>query len=245
MTLDRPTIKRHAKEIIAGSKPRVLVVGMVFLLLSVLVEYLGQRVLSVNISESEAMNYMNYVAEGNYEYALRYVDSMTPPLSAYFIDALLRVTMSVVRAGFLVFLLNTVRGSNPAFGNLLDGFGFFPKVIGLTILRALLIFLWSLLLFVPGVIAHYRYSQAMYLLADDPTKSPVQCLRESRLLMDGHKGELFELDLSFLGWYLLGAFPTLGYAVQLWSMPYIATTKTLYYERLIAARAAASETASQ
>ena len=245
MSLDRPTIKRRAKEIIAGSKPRVLVVGMVFLLLSVLVEYLGQRVLSVNISESEAMNYMNYVAEGNYEYALRYVDSMTPPMSAYAIDALLRLTMSVVRAGFLIFLLNTVRGNNPAFGNLLDGFGFFPKVIALTILRALLVFLWSLLLFVPGVIAHYRYSQAMYLLVDDPTKSPLQCLRESRQLMDGHKGELFELDLSFLGWYLLGAFPTLGYAVQLWSMPFIATTKTLYYERLIAGRAAVPDAASE
>ena len=244
MSLDRPGIKQRAKELIASSRPRVLTVGMVFLLLSIVVELLGQRVLSVNVSESEAMNYMNYVAEGNYDYALAYLDGMTPPTSAYLIYILLTLTMCVVRAGFLIFLLNTVRGNSPAFGNLLDAFGFFPKVIVLYILEALLVFLWSLLLFFPGVIAHYRYSQAIYLLIDDPTKSPIRCLRESRLLMQGHKAELFELDLSFIGWYLLAAFPTLGYAVQFWSTPYIAMTKTLYYERLIgmsAAQAAASE----
>ena len=224
MALDRPTIKQRAKEIIAASNPRVITVGMLYLLLTVLVEWLGQRVLSVNVSESEAMNYLKYYYEGNYEYALQYLDGMMPPVSANVIHALLTLT--------LVFLLNTVRASSPAVGNLLDGFGFFPKVIILNLLEAVLIFLWSLLLVVPGVIAHYRYSQAIYLLIDDPTKSPVQCLRESRRMMAGHKMELFELDLSFIGWYLLSIFPALGYAVRIWTTPYIGTTKTLYFEYL-------------
>ena len=232
MSLDRPTIKQRAKEIIAASNPRVITVGMLYLLLTVLVEWLGQRVLSVNVSESEAMNYLKYYAEGNYEYALQYLDGMMPPVSANVIHALLTLTMLVVRAGFLVFLLNTVRATSPALGNLLDGFGFFPKVIVLNLLEAVLIFLWSLLLVVPGVIAHYRYSQAIYLLIDDPTKSPVRCLRESRQMMAGHKMELFELDLSFIGWYLLSIFPALGYAVRIWTTPYIGTTKTLYFEYL-------------
>ena len=188
----------------------------------------------MNVSESEAMNYLKYYAEGNYEYALQYLDGMMPPVSANVIHALLTLTMWVVRAGFLVFLLNTVRANAPALGNLLDGFGFFPKVIALNLLEAVLIFLWSLLLIVPGVIAHYRYSQAIYLLIDDPTKSPVQCLRESGRMMDGHKMELFELDLSFIGWYLLSIFPALGYAVRIWTTPYIGTTKTLYFESLLA-----------
>ena len=233
MALDRLTIKQKAKEVIAASNPRVITVGMLYLLLTVLVAWLGQRVLSVNVSESEAMNYLKYYYEGNYEYALQYLDGMMPPVSANVIHALLTVTMWVVHAGFLVFLLNTVRRHSPAVGNLLDGFGFFPKVIVLNLLEAVLVFLWSLLLFVPGVVAHYSYSQAMYLLIDDPTKSPVQCLRESRRMMDGHKMELFELDLSFLGWYLLSLFPALGYAVRIWTTPYIGTTKTLYFEYLL------------
>jgi hypothetical protein len=69
-------------------------------------------------------------------------------------------------------------------------------------------------------------------LIDDPTKSPVQCLRESRIMMAGHKWELFMLDLSFIGWYLLGLIPYVGYAAQVWSVPYIGMTKAVYYETL-------------
>lgn len=233
MTLNRPFLKRRAKEVIANSNPRVLMVGMVYLLLSALVGWLGERVLMVNVSQSEAMNYMNYVYDGNYEYALQYLDGMIPPPGANLIHLLLTLTMQVVRAGFFLFLLNTVRCHAPAFGNLLDAFGFFPKVLAVVLLQGVLVLLWSLLLIVPGVVAAYRYSQALFLLLDDPTRSPIQCLRESRTMMQGHKAELFELDLSFFGWYLLGALPYIGYAVQLWSIPYIYTTKTLYFEYLL------------
>ena len=109
----------------------------------------------------------------------------------------------------------------PALGNLLDGFGFGLKVVILNILEAVFIGLWSMLLLFPGVIAYYSYSQAIYILVDDPTKSPMQCIRESKAMMAGHKGELFALDLSFLGWYLLSLIPMFGYAVRVWTVPYI------------------------
>ena len=140
--------------------------------------------------------------------------------------------MSIVGAGFILFLLNTARGNSPCFGNLLDGFGFGLKVVILNILEAVFIGLWSMLLLFPGVIAYYRYSQAIYILVDDPTKSPMQCIRESKAMMAGHKGELFALDLSFLGWYLLSLIPMFGYAVRVWTVPYIGMTKTLYFEAL-------------
>ena len=100
------------------------------------------------------------------------------------------------------------------------------------ILEAVFIGLWSLLFLFPGVIAYYRYSQAIYILVDDPTKSPMQCIRESKAMMSGHKGELFALDLSFLGWYILSLIPMLGYGVRVWTVPYIGMTKALYFEAL-------------
>ena len=230
--MDRSLLKRRAREVISSSNPRVILVGLVYLLLCAVVELLSSNVLSVNISESEAMNYLNYFMNGNYDYALKYIDSMKPPASAYAINALLILVMSVVSAGFVLFLLNTIRGRAAGYGNLLDGFGCFFKIILLNLFAALFIWLWSLLLIVPGVIAYYRYSQAIYILLDDPTKSPLRCLRESKELMRGHKGELFVLDLSFLGWYLLRIVPMLGFASRIWSVPYIATTKALFYERL-------------
>ncbi len=233
MSLDRQSLKRRAQEVIATSNPRILLVGLVYLSLTLLLQWLAARVMSVNISESEAMNYMNYVMEGNVDSALSYLDSMQPPASSYWIHALLTAVLSIVSAGFLIFLLKSVRRDQPCFGNLLDGFGCWLKILVLNILISLLVFLGCLLLLVPGLIAHYRYSQALYLLVDDPTKSPIQCLRESRLLMQGHKMELFELDLSFLGWYLLTLLPLVGYAARFWTVPYVATTKTLYFEALL------------
>jgi uncharacterized membrane protein len=233
MPQDRNALKSRAREVIATSNPRVLTVGRVYLVLTVVLSTLGARVMSVNISESEAMNYLNYAMNGNYEYALRYAETMTPPPTAYAINALLMYVAAIVGAGFTIFLLNTLRNRQPCFANLLDGFGFWWKLLILDLLQSLLIGLWSLLLIVPGVMAHYRYAQALYILIDDPTKSPVRCLRESKAMMNGHKMELFKLDLSFLGWYLLEMIPYVGYAVQVWSVPYVGMTKALYYETLL------------
>lgn len=233
MPQDRNALKSRAREVIATSNPRVLTVGLVYLVLTVVLSTLGARVMSVNISESEAMNYLNYAMNGNYEYALRYAETMTPPPTAYAINALLMYVAAIVGAGFTIFLLNTLRNRQPCFANLLDGFGFWWKLLILNLLQSLLIGLWSLLLIVPGVMAHYRYAQALYILIDDPTKSPVQCLRESKSMMNGHKMELFKLDLSFLGWYLLEMIPYVGYAVQVWTVPYVGMTKALYYETLL------------
>ena len=103
-------------------------------------------------------------------------------------------------------------------------------------LKKLYVALWSLLLVVPGIVAAYRYRQALYLLLDHPEKSAWQCLRESSALMSGHKWELFVLDLSFLGWALLSA---MFAPVSIWLDPYRAITNAGFYNRLIAARGGA------
>ena len=233
MPMDSSALKSRAKEVIATSNPRVITVGLVYLVISIILSALGARVMSINISQSEAMNYMRYAADGNYEYALKYAETMRPPAAAYAINALLSFVSGIVGTGFTIFLLNTIRNRKPCFENLLDGFGFWWRIILLDLLQSLIIGLLSLLVLVPGIIAHYRYAQAMYILIDDPTKSPLQCLRESAAMMKGHKKALFLLDLSFIGWYILGMIPYVGYAAQVWSMPYIGMTKALYYETLL------------
>ncbi|MBQ2960327.1 MAG: DUF975 family protein [Oscillospiraceae bacterium] len=233
MTLDRPALKRRAKETIATSKPSVVAVGVVYLMLGIIINMLSARLMGLNISQSEITNYMTYFSEGNYDAALQYIDRMQPSGGAHAIDLLLTIVRSVVEAGFIIFLLNTIRATQPCFGNLLDGFGFFFKIIVLNFLMALFIILWSFLLFVPGIIAALSYSQAIYILVDDPTKSAMQCLRESKALMRGHKWELFKLQFSFFGWALLASLPTVGYAVQVWTIPYTSMTYALYYEKLV------------
>ena len=55
---------------------------------------------------------------------------------------------------------------------------------------------------VPGVMAALRYALADILLADEPERKVTACIRESKVLMAGRKGQLFSLELSFLFWYL-------------------------------------------
>ena len=145
----------------------------------------------------------------------------------------LEIMSYIVSVGFVIFSLHVSRDETAEIGNLFDGFGIFFRALWLAILQGLFVFLWSLLLFVPGIVAAYRYRQALYLLLDHPEKSAWQCLRESGALMRGHKWELFVLDLSFLGWMLLSA---MFAPVTIWLDPYRAITNANYYNRLVGAQ---------
>lgn len=105
--------------------------------------------------------------------------------------------------GVTMFFLQLIRQKTTDLGQVFAGFGHFFKSLGLYFMMSLFIFLWMLLLIVPGIIASYRYSQAFYILSDDPTKGVMQCIRESKELMKGNKGKIFCLELSFIPWVLL------------------------------------------
>ena len=84
---------------------------------------------------------------------------------------------------------------------------------------SLLTFLWSLLFVIPGIVKAYAYSMAYYIKLDHPDYGWNACITASRQLMDGHKWEKFVLDLSFLGWIIVG---TLYQGVRtLWVTPYM------------------------
>ncbi|MBR3641105.1 MAG: DUF975 family protein [Oscillibacter sp.] len=110
----------------------------------------------------------------------------------------------------------------------------FNGTLLLGMMHLVFIVLWSLLLIVPGVVKSYEYSQAFFLRADHPEYDWDVCLAESKKLMNGHKLELFLLDLSFWGWRLLGVL-TLG-LLSLWVRPYHRAARANYYEALLHAR---------
>jgi uncharacterized membrane protein len=97
-------------------------------------------------------------------------------------------------------------------------------------LVGLFTFLWSLLLIVPGIIKACAYSQAMYILAENPGISPMEAINRSKEMMQGHKMEYFLLVLSFFGWALLAPF-TLG-ILCIWLLPYMQATMANYYRSL-------------
>ena len=118
--------------------------------------------------------------------------------------------------------------------NVADMFRGFPEDFGGTLLLGLLsslfTFLWGLLLVVPGIVKAYSYSQAFFVKVDRPEYDWRACMDESIQLMDGHKMDLFILDLSFLGWYIVGAL-CIGVGT-LWVYPYHMAARTKFYEEL-------------
>lgn len=145
----------------------------------------------------------------------------------------------VLALGLAKFYLNLTRNIMPEINTV---FGYFPyilKAFGLTFMVGLFTFLWSLLLIVPGIVAAYRYRMAWYIMADDPEIGIMEAISQSKQMMMGHKGELFILDLSFIGWALLcGLTCGIGY---LWLAPYMETTYANYYEYLRGVREAAPQ----
>ncbi|USS88407.1 DUF975 family protein [Fructilactobacillus hinvesii] len=97
--------------------------------------------------------------------------------------------------------------------------------------------LWSLLLIIPGIVKSLAYSQALFIYRDHVIRGETapdlnEIITESRALMDGHKMELFCLNLSFIGWAIL-SFLTLGIGL-FWLVPYYVGTMVNYHEALVA-----------
>ena len=230
MIIDRTAAKLQARQLIRESQPSMLTAALLYTLLTALIGWLSLRLTGVDTNTMNEM--LQLASEGNSEAVMELMTRATPSAGASLIDSLLRLAMAVVGVGFSLFVMNSVRRSQPAIGNLLDGFGMFPRVLFLIILQIVFIFLWSLLLVIPGIIAAYRYSFAVYVMIDHPEMSAMDCLRESKRLTTGYKRQLFLLDLSFIFWFLLTMIPIIGYVAQVYVTPYMESAKVLYYEQI-------------
>ena len=230
MIIDRTAVKLQAKQLIRESQPSMLTAALLYTLLTALIGWLSLRLTGVDTNTMNEM--LQLASEGNSEAVMEMMTKATPSAGASLIDMLLRLAMAVVGVGFSLFVMNSVRRSQPAIGNLLDGFGMFPRVLFLIILQIVFIFLWSLLLVIPGIIAAYRYSFAVYVMIDHPEMSAMDCLRESKRLTTGYKRQLFLLDLSFILWFLLTMIPIVGYIAQVYVTPYMESARVLYYEQI-------------
>lgn len=164
----------------------------------------------------------------------------------YLISGILTIIIATI-------FLGIVRHNKINCSELFNKVNSLAKSIMLFIVVNLFIFLWSLLLIVPGIIAGIRYSQAFYILAEDSSKSIMQCISESKAMMKGNKKKFFLMELSFAGWMLLSIAPaTIVAAIMevyisefwcnilftlllfpiIWVIVYLKSTEANFYELL-------------
>lgn len=113
--------------------------------------------------------------------------------------------------------------------------GRFGSMFWSGIVQGIFLALWTCLLIIPGIIKHYSYAMTYYIIEDAKERGEeiqvTDAINQSRALMDGHKMDLFILDLSFIGWHIL-CWCTFGIG-YLWLVPYIQTTTAKFYLSLL------------
>lgn len=222
MKINRPLLKRYSRKYISETQPSPVVVALVLVLILYVIQLLYTQLIGYDALMNDLMEQYN---NGNYDYI-----PVLPQLAWYAIVVVvaLNVMSAMLNAGFTIYCLNVVKKNHPGFGDLFDGFAIFLKLIWLLILVFVFTFLWSLLLIIPGIIAAYRYRQALYIMVENPEMSALQCITASKKMMYGHKTELFVMDLSFLGWYILCSVPF----VCIWVYPYTRISYATFYVAL-------------
>lgn len=104
------------------------------------------------------------------------------------------------------------------------------NIVKTTLLRDLYVLLWSLLLIVPGIIKAYSYFMVPYILAENPGITTERAFEISRSVTEGEKWRMFLMNISFMGWYLLGVI-CFGVGI-LFVLPYHKATQAELYGAL-------------
>ena len=107
---------------------------------------------------------------------------------------------------------------------------YYKNIITTLLFRGIYIFLWTLLLIIPGIIKMYEYRFVPYIIAENPELDHNQVLNLSSEMTAGQKLDILILDLSFLGWFLLGAL-FFGIGV-LFVQPYYDAVNAELYQKL-------------
>lgn len=141
---------------------------------------------------------------------------------------LLLIPFTIAASGYY---LNHIRGFNPEWKSLYkEGIDNYGSYLVTGVLVNVFTFLWSLLFVVPGIIKALSYSQANYVIHDNPRLKGKEAIEISKRMTNGFKGDLFSMYLSFIGWYILVGLT--GGILSIYVTPYVETTAAMYYENL-------------
>lgn len=141
---------------------------------------------------------------------------------------LLLIPFTIAASGYY---LNHIRGFNPEWKSLYkEGIDNYGAYLVTGVLVNVFTVLWSLLFVVPGIIKALAYSQAKYVIHDNPRLKGKEAIEISKRMTNGFKGDLFSMYLSFIGWYILVGLT--GGILSIYVTPYVETTAAMYYENL-------------
>ncbi len=256
MVLDSVLIKKQAKQIIKGKILNLFIISMLVIILTSGASIVQSAYDAYNRVTGNSTGYSDFYDFGDSDsfgskgWDSGYFDNFNGKIELLSIkgqdiEKIFSILIDVLEIVCLVFTplsvsicglyLMIIRGNHHL--KLSDYFRYtftsafnvnYWKKFLLVILESIIIGVMMLFFIVPGIIFYYKYYFAFTIMADKPNLSPSQALRLSKKLTKGHKTELFLLDLSFIGWFLL-SIVTCGIGL-IYVIPYYDTVRALYYE---------------
>ena len=151
-------------------------------------------------------------------------------ISSLLADIISLVISGLLYFGYYSFFLKISRNEEVTWNELFARTDLFLPYIAISLLVGIFTLLWTLLLIIPGIIAAISYSMVYFVALDNPELGAMDVIRKSKELMHGHKMDYFILELSFIGWSIVGIF-TLG-LLYLWLVPYMKVTMANFYNEI-------------
>ena len=257
MGFNRPEAKYRARLAMRGAYPHPMLVTLVYVLLTGVLTY----AIMYFVSNPFTLAYWYLLDGADVQDVYRYIFTPQRVGVYLLMELLITLYTWVMQFGYTAYTLGLARRTGPSYRTLLEGFAHLGKALLVSFLISLFTTLWSLLFILPGMVVYvigvaaelsgaailggllliggavlavvvsYRYRLAIYFLLDRPDMGTLAAISASKKAMRGHKGELFVMDLSFLGWTLLSVF-TLG-ILSLWLGPYIGATESNFYHWVV------------
>lgn len=208
-------LKKEARQQLKGQWGRVAL----FTLLFAAVYYFIPLMIEINLS-------------GGFESWINQTEAANGAAASTFVITLVLLPLYI---GYLWTFLSVIRtGETIKFSGLVQGFSeisMYLKILGTYIVMMVYTFLWFLLLIIPGIIKVFAYSQTYFVLKDNPDIGINGAITRSRKLMHGYKWKYFVLQVSFIGWIILGLI-TIGIGF-IWIAPYMSASNAAFYNELV------------
>ncbi len=230
--------RRLARDSLRGKWTIAVIAGIIASLLGA-ISYNGPKI-NFNFNDGGASLNLTYANQQIYSTQTGFL----PELNGWLIGGAVYIILAVIALAAVVLILGSIislgysrfnldlvdQQKEPELNTLFGYFGNWKTATLANLLQMVYILLWSLLLFIPGVIAAFSYAMTRCILAENPELAPRESIKPSKQMMAGNRWRLFCLQLSFIGWDILAGF-TLGIG-NLWLIPYKQAATAAFYREI-------------
>ena len=201
------SFRQQAREALSGNWPTAIITTLVAGLLggSLFVQQTGMNIVTTSQQTMQNQDIQYNLPDGGYGTNVLLGAAVFSGSLILIISLSQFLVGGFVSLGLIQFNMNLIDKKPVDFMDIFSKSDMFVKALFLRLRLTVFTFLWTLLFIIPGIIKSYSYSMSGFIMTENPEISSKEAMEVSMKMMSGNKWRLFCLQLSFIGWYILGA----------------------------------------